>query len=75
MRIIVLWLNLPQEEIFIMDTTNYWLFAREYSIWNLAVTALEFWMADLDPPILSNDIERVYTVLLLQLFCPAFEDT
>ena len=29
--------------------------------WNTAVTALQFWMADLDPPVLSNAIERVYT--------------
>ena len=42
---------------FIMDATHYWPFAREYSIWNTAVTALQFWMADLKPPILSDAIE------------------
>ena len=40
-----------------MDTTHYWPFAREYSVWNAAVTALQFWMADLKPHILSNAIE------------------
>ena len=40
-----------------MDATHYWLFAREYSIWNAAVTALQFWMADLNPQTLSNAIE------------------
>ena len=44
-----------------MDTTDYWPFAREYSIWNAAVASLQFWMADLNPPKLSNAIERVYT--------------
>ena len=44
-----------------MDITYYWLFAREYSVWNTAVAALHFWMADLKPHILSNAIERVYT--------------
>ena len=42
-----------------MDTTHYWLFAREYSIWNAAVTALQFWMADLNLQTLSNAIERI----------------
>ena len=44
-----------------MDATDYWLFAMENSIWNVAVTALQFWMADLNPTTLSNAIERVYT--------------
>ena len=44
-----------------MDATHYWLLAREYSIWNAAVSALQFWMADLDPQTLSNAIEWVYT--------------
>ena len=43
-----------------MDTTDYWPFAREYSIWNAAVAAVQFWMTDLDPPMLSNAIEWVY---------------
>ena len=44
-----------------MDTTHYWPFAREYSIWNTAVVAIQFWMEDLEPHILSDGIERVYT--------------
>ena len=43
-----------------MDTTHYWPFAREYAIWNATVTALQFWMTDLKPHTLSNDIEWVY---------------
>ena len=42
---------------FIIDTTNYWSFARQYSIWNAAVAALQFWMADLEPENLNNAIE------------------
>ena len=48
-----------------MDVTHYWPFAREYSIWNSAVTALQFWMEDLKPHILSDAIERVY----IAFFC------
>ena len=47
-----------------MDATDYWPFAWEYSIWNAAVTAPQFWMDDLDPPMLSNAIERVYIAFL-----------
>ena len=48
-------------QFFIMDATQYWPFAREYSIWNAAVATLQFWMADLEPQTLSNAIEWVYT--------------
>ena len=41
-----------------MDATHYWLFAREYSIWNATVTALQVWMADLEPHILSDAIKQ-----------------
>ena len=44
-----------------MDATHYLPFAREYSIWNAAVAALQLWMEDLKPHILSDAIERVYT--------------
>ena len=44
-----------------MNATDYWPFAREYSIWNAAAAAVQFWMVDLDPPVLNNAIERVYT--------------
>ena len=40
-----------------MDATHYWPFGREYLIWNAAVTALQFWTADLEPHILSDAIE------------------
>ena len=53
--------DLTSRRFFIMDATGYWPFAQEYFIWNAAVTALQFWMADLNPPMLSNAIERVYT--------------
>ena len=44
-----------------IDSTHYWPFAREYSIWNAAVAALQFGTEDLKPHILSDAIERVYT--------------
>ena len=44
-----------------MNTTDYWPFTREYSIWNAAVAVLKFSTADLEPHILSNAIEQVYT--------------
>ena len=34
--------------------------AREYSIWNAAVAALQFWTADLKAHILSSATEQVY---------------
>ena len=58
---IIQWFNYLQHHDNIMDGTHYWPFAREYSIWNSTVTALQFWMADHEPHILSNAIERVYT--------------
>ena len=40
-----------------MDTSQYWPFAYKYSIWNATVTAQQFWIADLQPHILSNAID------------------
>ena len=57
-------IELTSRKFFIMDTTDYWSFAWEYSIWNAAVTALQVWMADLNPQMLSNTIERVYTAFI-----------
>ena len=54
-------IELTSRRFFIMYATDYWPFAQEYSIWNVAVAALQFWMADLNPPMLSNTIEGVYT--------------
>ena len=44
-----------------MNATDYWLLAREYSIWNTTIATLQFWRADLEPNILSSTIEQVYT--------------
>ena len=44
-----------------MDATDYWPMAREYSIWNTAIAALQFWTAHLDAHTLSNTIEEVYS--------------
>ena len=35
--------------------------AREYSVWNAAVAALQFWTADPEAHVLSSAIEEVYT--------------
>ena len=50
-------IQLTLGKFFIVDATHYWPFAREYFIWNVAVTALQFWMTDLNPQTLSNAIE------------------
>ena len=45
-----------------MNTTDYWQMAREYSVWNAAIAALQFWTADLKAHALSSTIEEeVYT--------------
>ena len=44
-----------------MDTSQYWPFTREYSIWNAAVSVLQFWTEDLKTPVLSHAIDWVYT--------------
>ena len=44
-----------------MDVVDYWLMAREYSIWNATITSLQFWTADLDPVTLCRATEQVYT--------------
>ena len=43
-----------------MHATDNWPMAREYSIWNTAVAALQFWTADLKAHVLSCAIEQVY---------------
>ena len=43
-----------------MNTTDYWPMAIEYSIWNIAVAALQFWTADLKAHLLCSTIEQVY---------------
>ena len=44
-----------------MDTADYWLMAREYSIWNATIASLQFWTEDLDPVTLGRATECVYT--------------
>ena len=44
-----------------MDITDYWLMAREYSIWNTAIALLQFQIADLDPVALGSATEEVYS--------------
>ena len=43
-----------------MNVTNYWPMAREYSVWNATVAALQFWTADLEAHVLSSTIEQDY---------------
>ena len=45
---------------YIMNVTDYWPLAREYSLWNATVAALQFWTADLEAHVLSSTIEEVY---------------
>ena len=47
-----------------MNVTDYWPMAREYSIWNDAVAALQFWTADLEAHVLSSAIEQVYNAFI-----------
>ena len=42
-----------------MDPIDYWPMAREYSIWNSAVAALQVWTADLKAHVLSSAIKQV----------------
>ena len=44
-----------------METAEYWPMAWEYSIWNAAITSLQFWTEDHDPVTLSIATECVYT--------------
>ena len=44
----------------IMNVTYYWPVAREYSVWNAAVAALQFWTANLEAHVLSSTIEQAY---------------
>ena len=43
-----------------MITIDYWPMAREYSIWNAVVAALNFWTAELEAHILGSMTEEVY---------------
>ena len=55
-----------------MDPIHYWLMAREYSIGNAAVAALQFWTAGLEAHILSSTTEQsLQHILLLNMHVPA----
>ena len=43
-----------------MNTTDYWPMAREYSVWNAAVAAVQFWTADCEPHIFGSTINQVF---------------
>ena len=43
-----------------MNAMDYWPMAREYSVWNAAVAALQFWTADLDAHTLGSTIDKVF---------------
>ena len=46
---------------------DYWPVAREYSIWNAVVAALNFWTADLKALILSSTTKEVYRTFFYML--------
>ena len=46
-----------------MNVTDYWLMAREYSIWNTIAASFQFWTADLNPSTLGIATEEVYSAL------------
>ena len=50
-----------------MNTADYWLMAREYSIWNATIASLQFWTEDLDPVTLGRATECVYTTFSTHL--------
>ena len=62
-----------------MNTTDYWLMAREYSIWNATIASLQFWTEDLDPVILGRATECVYTTFFYspssQTLCQQSDET
>ena len=66
---IIQWFNSPyiHHQINIMDAMYYWLFSQKYSIWNVTIPVLQFWMSDFKPHVLSDAIEWVYTAF----FCTA----
>ena len=61
-----------------MNPVDYWSMAREYSVWNTAVAALQFWTADLKAHVLSSAIEQVYNAFFYStsthLICQQHDD-
>ena len=55
-----------------MHVTDYWPMAKEYSVWNGAVAAFQFWTADLKAHVLSSTFDQVYNaffILDLHIYC------
>ena len=56
-----------------MNAMDYWPMTREYSVWNAAVAALQFWTADLDTHILGSTINQVFNAFFYStsthIFC------
>ena len=44
-----------------METAEYWPMACKYTIWNTAITSLQFWAEDLEPISLGIASECIYT--------------
>ena len=53
-----------------MNTMDYWPMPREYSVWNVAVAALQFWTAGLEAHVLSSTTEHVYNTLIYSTSMP-----
>ena len=43
-----------------MNTPDYWSMARKYLVWNAAISALQFWTADLKASTLNSALEEVF---------------
>ena len=50
-----------------MNIADYWLMAREYSIWNATIASLQFWTADLDPFTLGLATEEIYSAFVYSI--------
>ena len=61
-----------------METAEYWPMAHKYTIWNTAITSLQFWAEDLNPITLGIASEFVYTTFFWtptsHMLCQLFED-
>ena len=61
-----------------MNVTDYCPMAREYSVWNATVAALQFWTADLKVHVLSSATEQVYNAFFYStsthLLCQQSDD-
>ena len=75
---LLIWHHLIQHLHYIMNAMDYQQLAREYSITNATVAALQFWTADLEPHVLSSTTEQVYTAFFyttsMQLLCQQPEE-